>query len=344
MSTNETDVSKILMDRLNDDSAIKRIEIDCGIEVYNLAKEYNDLDHQKDEIERKISNASYAIKGTKDRAEKRIREIGDNWNARVTGELTKITLCWLKQFKPAKFEPHIDPYSDKGVVTEKEYILFEDPFFRINARIENTEKAEGYGNRRPKKNRAYSLTLELNSKLSHLLEPLVGSAGLPDGHSYFSYGALIIKSEYFTTTEEAEKYHTRNSKRLAEEYIGAVQKIISEVNAAEDNPDNVFDFRLFVRDALPTYSGSARFEITSRERGHLLIKSPINNAPIKVTRDKFDVIIQGASTKKIKMERYFDGNESEFDQLIYSITRVIPVLRIGNIISINSKNQKNTVI
>lgn len=79
----------------------------------------------------------------------------------------------------------------------------------------------------------------------------------------------------FKSEEEAKAYAERNRARICEKFIEGIRQVEQEIEEANDNIDDVFDFRLLIDSVLdPRYSQSDKFKIVSAEK-HQLILAPV---------------------------------------------------------------------
>jgi hypothetical protein len=127
----------------------------------------------------------------------------------------------------------------------------------------------------------------------------------------------------FKSEEEAKGYAERNRAKICQKLIEGIRQVEWEIEAANDNIDNVFDFRFITSGSIETgRSQSERFQIASAEK-HQLILRPILSSydrevekikpyTITVTQQGYQLTIAGhrfaAQAREIKYAicRYFN--------------------------------------
>lgn len=79
----------------------------------------------------------------------------------------------------------------------------------------------------------------------------------------------------FKSEEEAKAYAERNRARICEKLVEGIRQVEQEIETANDNIDDVFDFRLLIDSILdPQYSQALSFKVVSAEK-HQVILTPV---------------------------------------------------------------------
>jgi len=126
----------------------------------------------------------------------------------------------------------------------------------------------------------------------------------------------------FKSEEEAKVYAERNRAKICQELIKGIKQVEWEIEGANDNIDEVFDFRLLESVLDPQYSQYDKFQVVAGTEKHKLVLSPVLSSydrnvekiqpyTVTVTQQGYQLTIAGhrfpaqASQIKYATCRYF---------------------------------------
>lgn len=126
----------------------------------------------------------------------------------------------------------------------------------------------------------------------------------------------------FKSEEEAKAYAERNRAKICQELIKGIRQVEWEIEGANDNIDEVFDFRLLESVLDPHYSQYDKFQVVAGTEKHKLVLSPVLSSydrnvekiqpyTVTVTQQGYQLTIAGhrfsgqASQIKYATCRYF---------------------------------------
>jgi hypothetical protein len=123
-----------------------------------------------------------------------------------------------------------------------------------------------------------------SEKIRWRIEKLDNGNGLQSG---WRGDANMYAERDFPTEEAATKWFERNKDRIVQPLLDKIRGIEHEINAASDDMDQVFDFRLLFDDRVGRDSyQDDRYTVVSKERHMLTVMRPVAN-DITITQQGF---------------------------------------------------------
>lgn len=96
----------------------------------------------------------------------------------------------------------------------------------------------------------------------------------------------------FKSEEEAKAYAERNKARICQQLIEGIKQVEKEIETANGNIDEVFDFRLHTNSTLASqYSGHNSFKVVSAEKNRLVITPTLSKYDIEVEKTQLYTIL-----------------------------------------------------